>query len=258
MPQSLAVGDRLEGKVAVVTGAAGAIGSATCRRLVAEGASVVLADRDEAGLARLAAELGPRVVAQPTDVTDEVSVRDAIAAASTAFGRLDVLHNNAVVAHPGDVDAVTTPDEVWRQTFEVVVMAAVWGCRHAIPEMVKGGGGSIVNTSSGAARTPTGSRIAYGSTKSALETFSAYTASIHGVDGIRSNVVSPGFVLTDGTRALMSPEQLDGIAAGSAAGRLATAEDIAEVVVFLASSESAYVSGQVVSVNGGGARGMRW
>jgi NAD(P)-dependent dehydrogenase (short-subunit alcohol dehydrogenase family) len=124
--------------------------------------------------------------------------------------------------------------------------------------MQRGGGGSIVNTSSGAARVPTGSRIAYASTKSALETLSAYTASIHGVDGIRSNVVAPGFVLTPGTRALMAPEQVEGIAAGSAAGRLATPDDIAAVVCFLASDEAAYVSGQVVPVNGGGIRGMRW
>lgn len=252
------MGERLEEKVAVVTGAAGAIGSATCRRLVAEGACVVLADRDAEGVARLAAELGDRARAQPTDVTNEGSVRAAVAAAVTTFGRLDILHNNAVTTSPDDLDALTTPDEVWRRMFEVVVMAAVWGCRHAIPEMVRGGGGSIISTSSGAARTPTGSRIAYASTKAALETLSAYTASIHGVDGIRSNVVSPGFVLTDGTRALMTTDQLDGITAGAAAGRLASAEDIAEVVVFLASDEAAYVSGQVVSVNGGGTRGLRW
>jgi NAD(P)-dependent dehydrogenase (short-subunit alcohol dehydrogenase family) len=248
--------DRLRGKVAIVTGAAGGIGAATARRMVEEGASVVLADIDGEAVARTAADLG--AIAVTTDVTDEAAVAHLVEVAVEHHGRLDVLHNNAVTASADDADAVETPDHVWHETFAVVVMAAVYGCRHAIPVMVRGGGGAIVNTSSGAARSPTGSRIAYGSTKAALETFSAYTASIHGPDGIRSNVVAPGFVLTPATRSLFDAEQLSAFGHAAAAGRVATPEDVAEVVVFLASDEAAYVSGQVVAVNGGGARGLRW
>jgi NAD(P)-dependent dehydrogenase (short-subunit alcohol dehydrogenase family) len=226
--------------------------------MVAEGARVVLADIDGDGVASLAEELGAAAVAVLTDVTDEAHVARAVARAVDRFGRLDVLHNNAVTAAAGDLDAVRTSDDVWRDTFSVVVMAAVYGCRHAIPAMLATGGGAIVNTSSGAARTPTGTKIAYGSTKAALETFTVYTAAIHGHEGIRANVVAPGFVLTPGTEAIFDAAQLDAFGARAAAGRVATPEDVAEVVVFLASDAAAYVSGQVVAVNGGGARPMSW
>jgi NAD(P)-dependent dehydrogenase (short-subunit alcohol dehydrogenase family) len=248
----------LEGKVAVVTGAAGAIGSATCRRLVARGASVVLVDRDAEGLTALAGELGASALAKPADVTREDDVRASVVLAVERWGRLDILHNNAAAADPADGDVLSTPDTAWRSMFDLVVMAAVWGCRHAIPHMVRGGGGAIVNTSSGAAQTPTGTHIAYGSMKGALETLSAYVASHHGSDGVRSNVVAPAFVLTAGTRAFMPPGRIAAMEEAAVAGRLATADDIADVVVYLASDEAAYVSGQVFAVNGGGRKGTRW
>jgi NAD(P)-dependent dehydrogenase (short-subunit alcohol dehydrogenase family) len=147
---------------------------------------------------------------------------------------------------------------VWLDTFRVIVMAATYGCRHAIPAMLETGGGSIVNTSSGAARHATGSRIAYGSCKAALETFTMYTATIHGAQGIRCNAVAPGFVLTEGTKELFDDARLDAFAAGAVAGRVCMPEDIADVVVFLASDAARYVSGQTIVVNGGGARALAW
>ena len=249
---------RLQGKVAIVTGAAGGIGSATARLLVAEGASVVLADLDGAGARRIAEELGSAAAAVVADVTRESDVEGLVALALSKFGRLDVLHNNAVTAFSDDGDTVGTPNAVWQQTFEVVVMAAVYGCRHAIPAMRRSGGGSIVTMSSGAAHHPTGSRIAYGTCKAAIETLSAYTASMYGAQGIRSNVVSPGFVLTPATRALFDEAQLAAFASTAAAGRVATPEDVARVVAYLASDDAAYVSGQVVKVDGGGVRGLEW
>ena len=246
----------LAGKVAIVTGAAGGIGSATARLFAAEGAAVVLADLDADGVKRVAASIGG--VALSTDVTDEAAVKALVDTALARFGRLDILHNNAVTAYAADTDTVGTSNEIWQKTFEVVVMAAVYGCRHAIPAMLATGGGSIITMSSGAAHSPTGSRIAYGTCKAAIETLSAYTAAMYGAQGIRSNVVSPGFVLTTGTRALFTDEQLAAFASTAAAGRVAVAEDVAQVVAYLASDASAYVSGQVVTVNGGGARGMRW
>jgi NAD(P)-dependent dehydrogenase (short-subunit alcohol dehydrogenase family) len=169
-----------------------------------------------------------------------------------------VLHNNAVTAWAEDSDTVGTPNAVWQKTFEVVVMAAVYGCRHAIPAMQRTGGGSIVTMSSGAAHHATGSRIAYGTCKAAIETLSLYTASMYGAEGIRSNVVSPGFVLTPATRGLFDATQLETFERSAAAGRLATPEDVARVVAYLASDDAAYVSGQVVKVDGGGTRGLRW
>lgn len=248
----------LAGKVAVVTGAARGIGAATARVLVAQGARVVVSDVDGAGAERVAAELGDAAVARAADVTDESAVAALVATAVDAFGRLDVLHNNAVRQDPRDTDTVGTPDDAWRGAFDVVVMAAVYGCRHAIPAMLETGGGSIVSTSSGAAHNPTGSHVAYGVAKAALETLSAYTAANYGTRGIRSNVVAPGFVLTEGVREVFDDEAVARFGAGAAAGRVCTPEDVANVVAFLASDAAGYVSGQVVRVTGGGARPLVW
>ena len=226
--------------------------------MVAEGAQVVIGDLNDEPAAALAVRLGDAAVAQRADVRHESDIAALVDAAVNRFGRLDVLHNNAVAALDADTDTVGTPDVVWQEMFEVVIMAAVHGCRHAIPVMRATGGGSIVNMSSGAARAATGSKIAYGSMKGGLETLSLYTANTYGVDGIRSNVIAPGFVLTEATREIFDDAGIERFASSSAAGRLCTPEDIAEVVVFLASDESRYVSGQVVTVNGGGSRSVAW
>jgi NAD(P)-dependent dehydrogenase (short-subunit alcohol dehydrogenase family) len=253
------VTDRLAGKVGVITGGASGIGAATAQLMVAEGARVVIGDLDGDRAAHLAATLGgDAAVAQRTDVRVESDVAALIETAVNRFGRLDVLHNNAVAALDEDTNTVDTPDQAWRGMFDVVVMAAVYGCRHAIPVMRENGGGSVVNMSSGAANSATGSKIAYGTMKGALETFSLYTANMYGVDGIRSNVVAPGFVLTEATRQIFDEAGIERFAAGAAAGRLCVPEDVAEVVVFLASEESRYVSGQVLGVNGGGTRSVAW
>ena len=249
---------RLEGKVAIVTGAARGIGAATAKLMAAEGARVVVADVDGDGAASVAAAIGETALASQTDVRDESAVQRLVALAVERFGGLDVLHNNAVFASPQDTDTLATPDEVWLDMFQVAVMAAVYGCRHAIPAMTSRGGGSIVSTSSGAARTATGSKIAYGTAKAALETMSLYTASMFGTRNIRSNVVSPGFVLTEGTRDLFDAAQLQAFGDMSASGRACVPEDVADVVVFLASDAARYVNGQVITVNGGGARAKAW
>ncbi len=249
---------RLDGKVAIVTGGASGVGAATVQLMVAEGARVVIADLNLERAAVIADAVGESAIAKRADIRSEADIASVVDTAVKRFGRLDILHNNAVAVLEADTDTIRTPEKAWQEMFEVVVMATVRGCRYAIPFMEQAGGGSIINMSSGAAREATGSKIAYGTMKGGLETLSLYTANTYGVNGIRSNVVAPGFVLTDATRELLDDADIERRVSTSAAGRLCTPEDVAEVVVFLASDEARYVSGQVMTVNGGGSRRMGW
>lgn len=246
---------RLEGKVAIVTGAANGIGAATARLLVRDGARVVLGDIDVDALQILATELGDDAVALNADIATEDGVMSLVRAALDSFGRLDVLDNNAVLQVREDTGTATSSDKAWQQTFDITVMAAVWGARHGIPAMLASdGGGSIINVSSGASRTPTATKAAYGACKSALETFSLYTGAQHGASGIRSNVVRPGFVLTEGVRKIFDEQQRQRFADMMALGRVCEPEDVAEVVAFLASPASGYVNCATIDVDGGGAK----
>jgi NAD(P)-dependent dehydrogenase (short-subunit alcohol dehydrogenase family) len=249
--------NRLNGKVAVVTGAASGIGAATARVLVREGAQVVLGDINDEALGELVADLGDAAIGLHADVTREEGVRSLVQAALDSFGRLDVLDNNAAIEVPEDTGTSTSSDVAWQRTFDLIVMAAVRGVRHAIPAMLASdGGGSIINISSGAVRHATATKAAYGACKSALETFSLYTGAQHGADGIRSNVVRPGFVLTEGVRELFDGGQRQRFADMLALGRVCEPQDVAETVAFLASPASSYVNCAVIDVDGGGAKPM--
>ena len=252
-------GGRLEGRVAVVTGAASGIGRATVGLMAAEGASVVVADLDGDGAAEVAAAIvagGGRAISLPVDVADEAAVVDMLAAAIDEFGRLDVLHNNAAALGRDvlgrDQDIVDLDVEVWDRTMAVNARGVLLGCKHAIPLMLAGGrGGAIVNTSSAAAWSAATTAAAYGASKAAVGALTAYVATMYGKRGIRCNAVAPGLVMTENATARLSEERRAEFLDAQLTPTLAAPEDIGRAVVFLASDDAAFVTGQTVVVDGG-------
>ena len=190
---------RVAGKVAVVTGGAGGIGSATAHALAREGAGVAVLDIDGAGAERVAAEIvaaGGVALAVGVDLSEEEGVVLAIRRVVDRFGRLDVLHNNAALTDSGFLDRdtpVTDLDlEVWERTLAVNLTSQMLTCKHAVPEMVRGGGGSIVNMSSGASLKGDRTRTAYGVSKAGVNALTMYVATSHGKQNIRVNAIVPG------------------------------------------------------------------
>lgn len=248
---------RLEDKVAIVTGGAGNIGAATASRLAREGASVVVADLDESGAERCAAtirEEGGRAVGQKVDLGDEDSIADLIAGAVRAFGGLDVLHNNGaatVLARTDDLGVLDTSLEVWDASLRINLRGTMLACRFAIPHLQARGGGSIINMTSGSGARGDLRHTSYGVSKAGIVQLTRAVATQHGRDGIRCNSISPGFVAsTDPNRAGVA-QHSDELLAQSLVGRLGRPDDIAWAVLYLASQESSFVTGQCLVVDGG-------
>ena len=249
---------RLDGKVAIVTGAASGIGQATARRLTEEGAAVVVADINGDGARAAVEELeraGAKALAYEVDVSEEEGVRGMVRAAVEAFGGLDVLHNNAADLSEGtigrDLAIVEMDVAVWDQTMAVNLRGPMLGCKHAIPAMLERGGGSIVNTSSGAALAAEPIRAAYAASKGGIVSLTRSVATMYGKQGIRCNAIAPGLVQTPAIRANMTPEQVALFERHHLAPRLELPEDIANMVVYLASDEAVWITGQTIPVDGG-------
>jgi NAD(P)-dependent dehydrogenase (short-subunit alcohol dehydrogenase family) len=249
---------RMKGKVAIVTGAASGIGRATAELLAREGARVVLADRDEAGARKAAAEIeraGGEALAQWVDIGEEEPIRAMVEAAVSRFGALHVLHNNAALtdatAHAADQSVVGMEVAAWDRAMAVNLRGAMLGCKHAIPQMIRCGGGSIVNTSSNQALSGDLSQSAYAAAKAGVLQLTRSVATAYGRQGIRCNAVSPGIVRTPGMLAACPPEIIREIERHNLVPRIGEPEDIARAVLFLASDESSFITGQVLCVDGG-------
>jgi NAD(P)-dependent dehydrogenase (short-subunit alcohol dehydrogenase family) len=243
---------RLDGKVAIVTGAGSGIGEASARLMASEGASVVVADISRAEAERVAAEIGSAVVAE-VDVSDEAGVIRMVETAVESFGGLDVLHNNATDSSTNavDTDIVTLDMAVFDRLVAVNLKGQFMGCKHAIPHMLARGGGSIVNTASVDGFVGRGVRAAYGASKAGIVLLTKAVAAQYGARGIRCNAVAPGLTLTPGAIDNAAPEYVDAALALYPMPRLCTPQDVAGAVLFLASDEAAYINATTLMVDGG-------
>jgi NAD(P)-dependent dehydrogenase (short-subunit alcohol dehydrogenase family) len=244
----------LKGKVAVVTGGAGRIGKAVVARFVEEGVSVVVADINDAAAAAVASAYGQDVVSFVFDSADEASIERLIESTVSRFGKIDILHNNAAYVGLGDlgldVNAVTTPLALWDTTMTINVRGYLLACRHALPHMIAAGSGSIINMSSGSALAGDMVRIAYGTSKGAIATMTQYVATQHGKQGIRCNAIAPGMMADEALRKA-APNLYKINERHSLTPRGGLPEDIASLVAFLASEESAFITGQIIACDGG-------
>lgn len=249
---------RLAGKVALVTGGGGGIGGATAQALANEGAAVAVVDIDQQA-GRVVVEgierSGGTAVALVADLAEEDQVAEAISATVSRFGRLDVLHNNAALTESHfltrDTDVSDLSLEVWERTMAVNLRSQMLTCKHAVPEMVRCGGGSIVNMSSGASLKGDRTRTAYGVSKAGINALTMYVATSHGKRGIRVNTIVPGLIMTEAVRAHLDESMLSRLSKVPLTPYLGQPGDVADLVVFLASDESRYITGQIIVIDGG-------
>jgi 3-oxoacyl-[acyl-carrier protein] reductase len=241
----------LDGKVSLVTGASKGIGRAIAKALAAEGATVVLAARDAARLEAAVGEIkgaGGRAEALGLDVADKASVEACFDAVLSAHGRLDHLVNNAGVTR--DNLLVRMKDEEWQQVLATNLTGVFLCTRAALRPMLKQRAGRIVNVTSVVGLTGNPGQANYAASKAGVVGFTKSIAREVASRSITVNAVAPGFIETDMTAA-MTDKAREAMIASVPLGRVGRAEDVAGVVVFLCSEAGAYVTGQVLGVDGG-------
>ncbi|AOK67842.1 SDR family NAD(P)-dependent oxidoreductase [Burkholderia multivorans] len=237
-------------KVAIITGAAGGIGRASAIRFARAGAKVVLADIDMKALGETQAEIGDNAAVQRTDVSDYEQLVALVQAARSAFGRVDVMFNNAGIAGARARTGEMSPQE-WRRVIDVNLNGVFYGMRAAIPAMVEAGGGVIVNTASVDGLVGMGSLPHYTAAKHGVIGLTKACALEHARQNIRCVAIAPGYIRTAMTATAFSPEEQAGVTAMVPLGRAAEPDEVAALVQWLASSEASYVSGSCHTVDAG-------
>lgn len=250
----------LDGRVALITGAASGQGRAAARLFADQGASIIVADINADGAKEtvsLIEATGGAAVAVHADVSERDDAEGMVQSAVDNFGRLDVLYNNAAVQMSGTLEACS--EDEWDLTVATNLTAIFWACRKAIPAMLAnaatGGGGSIINTASVLGLVGSEGYVAYGAAKAGLVALTRQMAVEYGPT-VRANVIAPGSIDTPRFRKVAEDmDDPEGFIAGLAniipAKRLGTADDVAAIALFLASDQSAYVSGAVIPADGG-------
>ena len=236
---------RLDGKVCVITGAAGGIGAATAEAFAREGAKVVGVDLHDNS---------PGDLALAVDVTDEDAVRDMYARVREELGRVDVLFNNAGISPDDDTSVLNTSLEAWQRVQDVNLKSVFLCCKHGIPHLLDSGGGSVINTASFVARMGAAtSQISYTASKGGVLALTRELGVEFARRGVRVNALCPGPVDTPLLRELFAkdPEKAARRLVHVPMGRFARAEEIANAAVFLASDEASYVNASTFLVDGG-------
>ncbi len=247
---------RLKDKVALITGAASGIGRESALLFSREGASIVVVDMNDDAGAKVVGEIeaaGGKAIYVHADVSRGADAENMVKKAEDTFGKLDILFNNAGISHIDDDNAITTEEAVWDLTFAINVRGVFLGCKYGIPALRRAGGGSIINTASfvailGAA-TP---QLAYTSSKGAVLSMSKELAAVHARENIRVNALCPGPLRTELLmKFLNTEERRQRRLVHIPMGRFGEAVEIANAALFLASSESSFVTGSTFLVDGG-------
>lgn len=245
------VHDRLQGKVAIVTGGGGGLGSAACHRLVEEGAQVVVADVDFGAATAVAEKLGDRAIAVEFDYRDERSIDSLIGTTIETWGRLDVLHNNGNAPFKEDGPLETADSTVWDTIYQVTLRGYALATKHAIPHLRAAHGGVIINMGSGAALSGGLALSAYGAMKAGVLALTKYTATQCGKDGIRAVSITPGAILTDTARSYIGEDRLESMLDHYLTPRLGEPAELGALVAFLASDEAQFLTGINIPLDGG-------
>lgn len=247
----------LENKIGIVTGAGQGIGRAIAQAYAREGASVIVADFNaETGeeTVKLIKDAGGSAIFVHGDVSDETSVSAMVSEAVSHYGRIDIACNSAALSR-GSGPIHEYERDVFDQTLEMC-LTNTWLCmKHELAAMLETGGGAIVNISSNASLRGQAFNTAYAAAKGGVNILTKSSAAEYGSKGIRINAVSPGVIRTPGVEKYFEeqPEMAEGLKKSAVMNRLGEPEEIAEAVVFLSSDRASFITGQILSVDGGGA-----